>query len=68
MSIIYQSSQRGSGSDIYTLIRAARLTEAERDSAIKAMHDAESIVEAILWVRDKLAAVGNFFLHPSLKH
>ena len=44
------------------------MTEAERDSAVKAMHDAEAIADAILWVRNKLAALGNFFLHPSLKH
>ena len=61
-------NQRAFGSDIYTLIRAARMTEAERDSAVKAMHDAEAIADAILWVRNKLAALGNFFLHPSLKH
>jgi len=60
--------QRNSGSDIYALIRAARLSEAERDAALKAVQDAEAIANAILWVRDKLAAVGNFFLHPSLKH
>ena len=65
MSKVYQ---KGSASNIYALIRDARLTEAERDAAVKAMHDAESIANAILWVRDRLAAVGNFFLHPSLKH
>jgi len=44
------------------------MTDAERDAAVKAMQNAETIVDAILWVRDRIAAVGNFFLHPSLKH
>ena len=65
MSKVYQKSSRSS---VYALIREARLTAAERDAALKAMENAETVADAILWVRDKLAAVGNFFLHPSLKH
>jgi hypothetical protein len=62
MSKVYQKSSRSS---VYALIREARLTAAERDAALKAMENAETIADAILWVRDKLAAVGNFFLQAA---
>lgn len=65
MSKVYQ---KGYPTDVYASIRATRMSEAERLAAVKAMQDAEAIAEALIWVRDKFAALGNFFLHPSLKH
>jgi len=56
------------GSDIYTLVQEARMGDADRRAAINALRQAEAIVDAMLWVKDKVAAVGTYFLKPSLKH
>jgi hypothetical protein len=55
-------------SDIYNRIREIRMSEPERRRAIESIRTAESMVEALLWVKSKLAAVGTYFLKPSLKH
>lgn len=55
-------------SEIYKVLESARLTESDRLVAINAMQDAESIVNAFLWVQEKIAAVGQYFLKPSLRH
>lgn len=60
--------QRVAGSDIYALIRQARMSELDRQVAIKAMRDAEAIADAMVWVKEKVAALGNCLLKPSLKH
>ena len=60
-----QSSYR---SDIYKVLENTRLTESDRLIAINAMQDAESIVNAFLWLQEKIEAVGRYFLKPSLKH
>jgi len=60
-----QSSYR---SEIYKVLENARLSESDRLVAINAMQDAESIVNAFLWVQEKIAAVGQYFLKPSLRH
>jgi hypothetical protein len=60
-----QSSYR---SDIYKVLENARLSESDRLTAINAMQDAEAIANAILWLKDKIEAVGRYFLKPSLKH
>lgn len=57
------------GSTIYNRINASRMTEAERQVAINAMHDAELIVDAIVWVTKKIEQLGaRLFLKPSPKH
>jgi hypothetical protein len=60
-----QSSYR---SEIYKVLENARLSESDRLSAINAMQDAEAIANAILWLKEKIEAVGRYFLKPSLKH
>jgi len=55
-------------SEIYKVLENARLSESDRLTAINAMQDAEAIVNALLWVQDKISAVGHYFLRPSLKH
>ena len=60
-----QSSYR---SEIYKVLENARLSESDRLVAITAMRDAEAIVNAFLWVQEKIAAVGQYFLKPSLRH
>lgn len=57
------------GSTIYNRINASRMTETERQVAINAMHDAELIVDAIVWVTKKIEQFGaRLFLKPSPKH
>jgi hypothetical protein len=56
------------GSEVYELIRKSRMSESERRAALSAMRNAEAFVDAILWVRDRLSVLGNYFLKPSLKH
>jgi len=63
-----KSNERLFDSGIYARIRELRMTESERRTAIEAMREAERVADAILWVREKLAAVGHYFLKPSLKH
>jgi len=63
-----KSNQTAVGSDIYELIPAARMNEHERQIAVSALRDAEAIVDAIVWVKDKVAALGDYLLKPSLKH
>lgn len=44
------------------------MSEFDRQVAIKAMRDAEAIADAMVWVKEKVAALGNCLLKPSLKH
>jgi len=44
------------------------MSELDRQRAINAMRDAEAIADAIVWVKEKVAALGNYFLKPGLKH
>lgn len=55
-------------SDIYALIQAAHMLESDRKVAVDALRRAESIVDAFTWVQEKVAAVGTWFLKPSMKH
>ena len=61
-------NQEALGSDIYALIRKARMSEYDRQLAINAMRQAEAIVDAMFWVEEKVAAIGTYFLKPSVKH
>lgn len=57
------------GSVISDKINAVRMSEQERQVAINAMHDADAIVDAILWVTHKVEQLGaSLFLSPSIKH
>jgi len=57
------------GSVIYDKINTVRMSATERQAAINAMRDADTIVEAILWVTRKIEQVGAFlFMKPSIKH
>lgn len=57
------------GSVIYDKISTVRMSEQERQVAINAMHDADLIVDAILWVSHKVEQLGAaLFLNPSVKH
>ena len=63
-----KSNQSIAGSGIYRQLQKTRMSELDRQHAIGSLRDAEAIVDAILWVKDKVAALGDYLLHPSLKH
>ena len=57
------------GSVIYDRINMTRMSPSERRAAISAMRDADTIVDAILWVTRKIEQVGAFLImKPSIKH
>lgn len=57
------------GSVIYDKINAVRMSETERQVAINAMRDADTIVDAILWITHKVEQLGALlFLKPGIKH
>jgi hypothetical protein len=58
----------GFGPDVYALIQNAQMSDFERRRAIHAMQMAEGFANALIWVRDKVAAMGTWFLKPSVKH
>ena len=60
--------QKNSGSELYKRIRDIQMSEADRQTALNAVHQAEAIADAMIWVKGKLAAVSTYFLKPSLKH
>ena len=61
-------NQRSAGSDIYALIQRARMNDFDRQIAINAAGIGEAFAEAVLWVKEKVAAIGTCFLKPSVKH
>ena len=56
------------GSDVYALIRRAQMNDLDRQVAIDAMRVAEAFADAVFWVKEKVTAIGTFFLKPSMKH
>jgi hypothetical protein len=57
------------GSTILARIDAVRMSAAERQVAIGAMHDANLLVDGFVWVANKIEQIGErLFLRPSLKH
>jgi len=62
------ANQNSLDSGIYARLRDVQMSEAERQSAVAALEQAEQFVEAILWIREKFNEIGHVFLKPSLKH
>jgi hypothetical protein len=60
--------QMAFGPEIYGAIRKAHLSELDRQKALDAMRTAELFADAVLWVKEKVAAIGTWFLKPSMKH
>lgn len=57
------------GSVIYDKINTVRMSEQERQVAINAMHNADAIVDSMLWLSQKIEQLGAaLFLKPSIKH
>ncbi len=63
-----KANQVVAGSAIYRLIDKTRMSDHDRQIAIESLRNAEAIVDAIVWVKNKVAALGDTLLHPSLKH
>lgn len=61
-------NQMAGGSDIYALIQKARMSDRDRQVAIDTLRVAEALADALFWVKEKVAAVGTYFLKPSMKH
>jgi hypothetical protein len=61
-------NQMAFGSEVYALVHQSRMSESERHAALSAMRNAEAIVDAIVWVKGRISALGNYFLKPSLKN
>jgi hypothetical protein len=62
------SNQKIGFTGIYARIGELQLHRADRDNAIRALRQAERVADGLLWVKEKLAALGGVFLSPSLKH
>lgn len=61
-------NQKTVGSDIYALIRKAKMSDVDRQIAMNAVRIAEAFSDASFWVKEKVAAIGTYFLKPSMKH
>ena len=56
-------------STIIQRLNAARMSDAERQTAISAMHNAEMLADTLQWVARKVEQLGaRLFLKPNLKH
>ena len=44
------------------------MNDLNRQIAVNAVGIAEAFAEAVLWVKEKVAAIGTCFLKPSVKH
>ena len=61
-------NQKAFGTDLHALIEKAQLSERDRQVALDAICAAERFADAVLWVKDRIASMGNWFLKPSVKH
>ena len=62
------SNQKIGLAGIYARIRELPIHRAERESAIRALRQAERVADGLVWVKEKLAMLGGGVLNPSLKH
>ena len=53
---------------IYKQIAELRISEHDRQRAKYALRDAEAIVEAVSWVKERIASLGTMLLKPGFKH
>ena len=57
------------GSTVYDRLNAVKMSPAERQRALNAMHDADLLVDGFVWVVKKIEQLRSFsFLKPQLKH
>lgn len=53
---------------IYKRLAEVQMSERERERAAYAIRDAEAIVDAVVWVKDRIASLGAMLLIPGFKH
>ena len=63
-----KGNQKSTGPYLHALIERAQMNDLERQKALDAMRTAESFASAVLWVRERVAAMGTWFLKPSVRH
>ena len=63
-----ETNERVVLSGIYRRIHELQITQADRQNAIRALQRAEQVADALVWIKEKLTALGGVFLKPSLKH
>ena len=52
---------------IYARLRTVQMSESDRHNAILALRRAEQLADTALWLKEKVADLGHWFLKPSLK-
>jgi hypothetical protein len=62
-----KANERVLDSGIYTRLKSVQMSEADRQNAVSALLKAEQVVAAFLWVKERIADLGQAFLKPSLK-
>jgi hypothetical protein len=67
-TIMRKVNQTAIGRDVYTLLQGVRMSDRDRHVSINALRVAEGFAVAAIWVKEKLAAMGTWFLKPSVKH
>ena len=53
---------------IYKWLAEGRISEHDRQRATHALRDAEAIVDAVIWVKERFASLGVMLLKPGFKH
>lgn len=53
---------------IYKRLAEVRMSERDRERATYAIQDAEAIVDAVVWVKERIASLGAILLKPGFKH
>ena len=53
---------------IYKQIAELRVSEHDRHRAEHALRGAEAIVDAVSWVKERIASLGTMLLKPGFKH
>ena len=53
---------------IYKRLAEVPMSDRDRERAISAIRHAESIVDAVVWVRERIASLGATLLKPGFKH
>ncbi len=53
---------------IYKRLAEVRMSERDRERAASAIRHAEAIVDAVFWVKERIASLGAVLLKPGFKH
>ena len=53
---------------IYKWLAEGRISERDRQRATHALRGAEAIVDAVIWVKERVASLGAMLLKPGFKH